>query len=256
MLEITGASRVERALPLGHRNACLGRPPGALEDYELTLASVDDCGSLGPGARDARRSSEAPVTGRAEPLDRGTVASRSGPDEAKPGQRSELQSRGAHPAGRAVHEDRLAGLHPRRTVKHLVRGHIREDELATSAGSRSSGTSTAYASGTQTRSASAPHTVSAPTRSPSRSLEQPGPSSSTTADELVAGRERRLRAAEVRPGAYERVGERHPGRQDPDADLARTRSGIVLLHHPQDLGPAELVDDDTLHRLSLDAPHR
>src|SRR5213596_3747316 len=35
--------------------------------------------------------------------------------------------------------------------------------------------STAYLSGTQTRSASAPHTVSAATRSPSRSLEQPGP---------------------------------------------------------------------------------
>ena len=52
--------------------------------------------------------------------------------------------------------------------------------LTTSAGSRSSGTSTALASGTQTRSASAPHTVSAPMRSPSRSREQPGPTSSTT----------------------------------------------------------------------------
>jgi hypothetical protein len=51
--------------------------------------------------------------------------------------------------------------------------------LRTSAGSRSSGTATAYFSGTQTLSASAPHTISAPIRSPSRSLEQPGPSSST-----------------------------------------------------------------------------
>ena len=41
-------------------------------------------------------------------------------------------------------------------------------------------TSTAPASGTHTRSASAPHTVSAPTLSPTRSLAQPGPSSSTT----------------------------------------------------------------------------
>ena len=52
--------------------------------------------------------------------------------------------------------------------------------LTTSAGSRSSGTSTAYFSGRQTRSALAPHTINAPTRSPTRSLEQPGPSSSTT----------------------------------------------------------------------------
>jgi hypothetical protein len=51
--------------------------------------------------------------------------------------------------------------------------------LTTSAGSRSSGTGTAYVSGTHTRSASAPYTVSTPTRSPSRSLAQAGPSSST-----------------------------------------------------------------------------
>ena len=50
--------------------------------------------------------------------------------------------------------------------------------LTTSAGSRSSGTSTAYFSGTQTRSALAPHTINAPIRSPTCTFEQPGPSSS------------------------------------------------------------------------------
>ena len=74
--------------------------------------------------------------------------------------------------------------------------------LRTSAGSRSSGTSTAYFSGTQTRSALAPHCVNAPTRSPSRSLEQPGPSCIDDADELVAGRKRRLGPAQIRAGAH------------------------------------------------------
>src|SRR5947208_3208409 len=59
------------------------------------------------------------------------------------------------------------------------RGGIAEHDQP-STGSRSSGTSTAYFSGTQTHSASAPHTVSAATRSPTRRLELPGPSSSTT----------------------------------------------------------------------------
>jgi hypothetical protein len=70
--------------------------------------------------------------------------------------------------------------------------------------------------------------------------------------ELVAGRERWLRrAGDIRAGAQLGIGERHPGGQDPDAHLARTRSGIVLLDHAQDLGPAEVIDDDTLHRLNL-----
>jgi hypothetical protein len=71
-------------------------------------------------------------------------------------------------------------------------------------------------------------------------------------DELVAGRERWLRRArEVRAGAQLGIGERHPGCQNLDAHLARTRSRIVLLHHPQDLGPAEVVDDYALHRPHL-----
>ena len=67
------------------------------------------------------------------------------------------------------------------------------------------------------------------------------------ADELVAGRERRLRAAEIRAGAHLGIAERHARGQNPDADLARTRSGIVLLHHAHNFGAAEVVDDDTLH---------
>ena len=52
------------------------------------------------------------------------------------------------------------------------------------------------------------------------------------ADELVAGRERRLRGArEVRAGAQLGIGERHPGRQNLDEHLARTRSRILLLDH-------------------------
>ena len=71
------------------------------------------------------------------------------------------------------------------------------------------------------------------------------------ADELVAGRERRLRHAEIRAGAQLGIGERHARGQDPDADLARTRPGVLVLHDPQDLGPAEVVDDDALHDLHL-----
>ena len=69
---------------------------------------------------------------------------------------------------------------PGGAMKQLVGSHVREDEAHTSPGSRSSGTSTAFASRTQTRSASAPHTVSVPIRSPTRRREHPGPSSSTT----------------------------------------------------------------------------
>ena len=38
--------------------------------------------------------------------------------QAKPGQPPELQGRGAHPARGAVHQHRLAALHPRRAVEH------------------------------------------------------------------------------------------------------------------------------------------
>jgi hypothetical protein len=68
------------------------------------------------------------------------------------------------------------------------------------------------------------------------------------ADELVAGRERRLRrASDICAGAQLRIGERHPRSENPDADLARTRSGIVLLHDLQDLRPTIVIDNHTFH---------
>src|SRR5262249_30362799 len=71
-------------------------------------------------------------------------------------------------------------------------------------------------------------------------------------NELVAGRERGLRGArEVRAGAQLRIGERNAGREDVDAHLARPRSRSVLLHHGQDLWPADTINDDTLHALNV-----
>jgi hypothetical protein len=49
-------------------------------------------------------------------------------------------------------------------------------------------------------------------------------------------------------GAQLSIGERHACGQDPDAHLARPRSRILLLDELQDLGPAVVIDDDTLHR--------
>jgi hypothetical protein len=34
-------------------------------------------------------------------------------------------------------------------------------------------------------------------------------------------------------------------------DLARTRPGIVVLHHPQHLGPTKVINDDTLHMITI-----
>src|SRR6266568_2528768 len=109
--------------------------------------------------------------------------------------------------------------------------------LRTSAGSRSSGTSTAPASGTHTRSAAQPRTARA------QLLDD--------TDELVARRERRIRHAEIGPGAQHGIGIGHARGQHPDPDLARTRPGVILLNHPQDLGPAIVIDDDTLHHPHL-----
>ena len=55
------------------------------------------------------------------------------------------------------------------------------------------------------------------------------------------------RAGDVRPGAQLGVGERHARGENPDPYLARTWPGVFLLHDSQDLGPAEVIDDDTLH---------
>jgi hypothetical protein len=71
------------------------------------------------------------------------------------------------------------------------------------------------------------------------------------ADELVAGRERRLGHAEIGAGAQLGIGKGHPRRQHPDADLADPRPRIVLLYHPQHLGPAIALHDHALHRPQL-----
>src|SRR5204863_8687841 len=71
------------------------------------------------------------------------------------------------------------------------------------------------------------------------------------ADQLVAGREGRLRAAKIRTRAQQGITERHTGGENPDAHLPRTRSGIVLLDHLQDLGATVVTNDDALHASSL-----
>ena len=117
---------------------------------------------------------------RSEPLDRGEVARRARPVQAKPGRRAELERRDAHPAGRAVHEHRLAGLHRRGAMQCLVGGHVREQQADDLRRVEVLG----HLDHVRRRHADAlrvaPHTVSAPIRSPSRSLVEPGPSSSTT----------------------------------------------------------------------------
>ena len=186
---------------------------------------------------------------RAEPLDRGAVARRAGPVHAKPGQRAELEDRGAHPAGRAVHEHRLPALHLRHAVKQLVGGHVGEHEAHDLRRVEVLGhLDRVRLQNTDALRVGAPHRQRADTVSHS----QPRAARAELlddADKLVAGRERRLRHAEIRAGAQLGIGERHAGGQNPDADLARTRPGIVVLHHPQDLGPTEVIDDDALHRL-------
>jgi hypothetical protein len=96
------------------------------------------------------------------------------------GQRSELEDRSAHPAGRAVDEHRLPALHPRHAVKQLVSGHVGKNEAhdlrrvevlrhLDRVGLRHA----------DTLRVGAPHRQHGDTISHSR-LEQPGPISSTT----------------------------------------------------------------------------
>src|SRR4029434_9026011 len=60
----------------------------------------------------------------------------------------------------------------------------------------------------------------------------------------------------MRTSAYQRVSERHAGSQNLDPHLTRTRAGIVLLHHFQDLRPAEVINHDTLHSWSASSRPR
>ena len=146
-----------------------------------------------------------------------------------------------------MHEHRLAGVHRRCAVEHLVGGHVREDEAHDLRRVEVLGhldrELLRHADPLGVRAIHRQHADAV-------SLLQPLAARAELlddADELVAGRERRLRTAHVRAGSDLRIGERYPGRQDPDADLVPPRSGSVLVHHPQDLGPTEVIDDDTLH---------
>lgn len=146
-----------------------------------------------------------------------------------------------------MHQHGLAGLHPRRTVKHLVGGHVREDEAHHLRGVEVLGNLDRIL----LRHAD-PLRVGAPDRQGADTVSLAQARATRTellddADELVARRERWLRPTEIRACAYQRVGERHARCQDPHADLARTRARIGFVYHPQDLGAAEAVDHDTLH---------
>jgi hypothetical protein len=67
------------------------------------------------------------------------------------------------------------------------------------------------------------------------------------ADQLVTGRERRLRHAQIRTGAQHGIGVGHAGRQHPDSHLTGTRPWILRLHHAHDLRTAEPIDDSAFH---------
>ena len=147
-----------------------------------------------------------------------------------------------------MHEHRLPALRLRRAVEHLVGGHVGKQEAQDLRRIEVLGNLDRAG----LRHADAVR-VGAPHRQRADAIAHPQPRAVRAellddADELVAGRERRLRGAgEVRAGAQLGIGERHPRGQNPDEHLARTRSGNLLLDHLQDLGPAVVIDDDALH---------
>ena len=122
--------------------------------------------------------------------------------------------------------------------------------LSTSAGSRSSGTWTAPASGeAHALSVGTPHGQ----RADAVSHVQPrttGAELLDHADEFVSGREWRLRPpGDICAGPELGIGERYAGRENPDADLALTRPGDIVLDHLEDLWSSAVIDDDALDRL-------
>src|SRR5262249_51348746 len=76
------------------------------------------------------------------------------------------------------------------------------------------------------------------------------------ADQLVAGRERRLRDTEVGAGAQHGIGERHARGQRLAADVAGAGAGDRVLDHLQNLGTAEVVYDHPLHPVAIVGLHR
>jgi hypothetical protein len=149
--------------------------------HDGVLAAVDDESSAG-----------------AQPLDRGAVGSRSRPVDAQSGRRREFEDRGAHPAGRAMHEQSLPAFRFRCAVKHLVRGHVDEDEAQDLGRVEVVG----HLDRVVLRNADT-FGVGAPLRQCADAGSHVKPRAAGAelidmADEFVAGRERRLRAAEIR----------------------------------------------------------
>ena len=132
-------------------------------------------------------------------------------------------------------------------MQQLIGSHVREDEAHDLARVEILGhLDRVRLQNTDALRVRAPHRQRADTASDA----QPGAARAELldhADELVARRERRLRHAQIRADAEHGVGVRHASRENSDEHLARTRSRILILHHPQDLGPTVVINDDTLH---------
>jgi hypothetical protein len=190
------------------------------------------CGSRSPPLRAAR-----PLRCRAPKRSR----------QVEPYRLPELEHRGAHPAGRAVHEHRLATPHLRHAVEQLVGGQVGEDQArdlrrVEVVGHRDCvhlGHADAFRVGAPHGQRGDPVSHVHPRAARTDLLDD--------ADELVTGCERRRRHTEVGAGAQLCVGERDTGGKHPDAHVASARSGNVDLDHLQDIGSAEVIDDDTLY---------
>jgi hypothetical protein len=150
-----------------------------------------------------------------------------------------------------VHEHRLPALRPRSPVEQLVGSHIREDEAQNLRRVDVLG---------HLDRIRLKHTdalgVRAPDRQSADTVSHAQPRAARAelldhADKLVARRERRLRHAEIRTDAEHGIGVRHAGGQHPDANLARSGTGNVVVDHRQDLGTAEVVHDHALHPVAM-----
>ncbi len=139
-------------------------------------------------------------------------------------------------------------------MEHLVGGHVGKQETEHLAGIEILG---------DVDRAGLGHADAVRVRAPDRQRADPvadaQPRAARTerlddADELVARGERRLRrAGQVGAGAELGIGERDARGQDPDADLTRAGLRIGLLDEPQDLRPAVMIDEHTLHGSNLGA---
>ncbi len=258
----------DRGVPLEHRQpilvAVLDRAVAAEDDESAArperperaqrdrpTQTVDDNIHTAAVLTNARQEVLVLVIDRHRPqrLDLGAITRGRGAVQAKPSHRSQLESRNANSACRAVHERRLPRLHLGRAMKHLVRGHVRKQQAQDLP--RIEILRNVHCTGLRHTH---PLRVRAPDRQCANTVADPQPRAARAelfdnADKLVTGRERRFGSArKIRAGAQLGIGERHPRRQNLDHHLARPRSGIPLFDHLQDLGPTEMVNHDTLHR--------